>query len=164
MWKKFYRAISAICIYIFLCRFSEVVKLEFISIIFEITIFCDTLFSSVYILKVITFFFILCMCGENYHIVYHITWQNIYEVVIYMLRAHPNADIGCCARMQYLHYIDNNIIDDLRGQASEMILQGTKITIQWMIHRALGSLLNHIARRHALRAITRTRDICIYIF
>lgn len=38
-----------------------------------------------------------------------------------------------------------------------MILRGTKITIQWMIHRASGSLLNHIARRHASRATTRTR-------
>jgi len=56
-------------------------------------------------------------------------------------------------------YLDNNVIDNLRGQASEMILGGTKITIQWMIHRPSGSLLNHIARRHASRATTCTCDV-----
>lgn len=65
----------------------------------------------------------------------------------------------CCTRMLCMRYLDNNVIDNLHGQASEMILGGTKITIQWMIHRASGSLLNHIARRHASRATTCTCDV-----
>jgi len=51
---------------------------------------------------------------------------------------------------------------DLREERErERIPGGTEITIQWMIHRAPGSLVNHIARRHALHATTHTRDACV---
>jgi hypothetical protein len=46
-----------------------------------------------------------------------------------------------------------------RKRERERIPGAIEITIQWMIHRAPGSLVNHIAQRHASHATTHTRNV-----
>lgn len=56
--------------------------------------------------------------------------QNaIYEVAIYYERVQSRI-LVCCGRIQRARYLDNNVIDNLRGRTSQMILGGMKIIIQ----------------------------------